>query len=135
MNGSLKEPTFRDARMKSIIAGRAQAIDATKLVRVDRLALAIDHNPPFVGEPHSRGAHILQVIAPPERVLASRLREGLRGVGWADGAGGAGFEAQGKDRFEQRIWRIGAGHFVFMICVAQAVKRNDAVRHAFTRTI
>src|SRR5271154_6755692 len=107
--------------MKSIVAGRAEAIDSTKFVWVNRLALAVDNDPPLVGESHGGAAHILQMIAPPERVFASRLRERLGGVGWADGARGAGFEAQGEDRLVQRIWRIGAGHFGFMIRVGRCV--------------
>ena len=71
---------------RSIEARQSQAIDAAKIVRIDRLALAIDDDPAGVGQPDGGVANLRKMRAPTQSVLAARGGESLGGVGRADRA-------------------------------------------------
>ncbi len=66
--------------------GRAQAIDAAKVGRIDGPALAIDDEPAFQCELDRPAPNLAQMRTPAEFILAARCGEGLRRLDRTDGA-------------------------------------------------
>ncbi len=66
--------------------GRAEAVDAPEVVRIDHLSLAGDHEPPLERQPHRGATHFGEMRSPAEFVLAAAVGKGLGRVGRANGA-------------------------------------------------